>query len=138
MKLEGKVTIHRIHSNKVDEDWIEITAEDNKSQVECIRIKIDLKTFANIITGHSYQPCEIEFNDSGKVGKTIEFKEMEIWVPMYTCVEKEKIKEFLKIYEKDGWIPTLNDAANWQRTVKNEKHLNQEGRIQKVGFVRLV
>jgi len=71
-KLEGKISIGRITSNIRTEDYVSITVTDKNSGCEAISATMELKQFAQAITGLGHVDCTFEFNDSGMIGKTRE------------------------------------------------------------------
>lgn len=129
-KLKAQLSISRTTSNKGD-DCIEISVVDENSHREAVKLKLSMKTFAYAITGQSFLKCEMEFNDSGIIGKTREHKIEKVPLSKpYKYNDKEEAKKAFAPFEVDGWRGSIDDYYNHHNRI-GTTHVN-------VGFVRYV
>lgn len=126
--IKGTVYIGRMNCSHED-DYIVIELRDEQAHVIAAKAKIDLASFAKALTSQASE-CNIEFNDSGLVGKTREHKieAVEVPGPVYGIPDAE-LKKHLAPFEVDGWIGRIADLKN-----PNRRH---DGKND-VGFERWV
>lgn len=104
-KTKGKITISRTASNTCD-DYISITITDDKSSKRVLEAKLDLRSFANCITGFAAQHCDLTVYDVfDKVGKTIETDFIEFPMPEDFQHDKEVAKVQAEKHCPEGWVP---------------------------------
>lgn len=71
MKIDGKVTIHRIHGGR---ECIEIEFTDAQSGVKFANAELSLEKFADALTGRGMVECTIDVRGLEKVGKVMHVK----------------------------------------------------------------
>ena len=128
-KLKGKITISKIRCFD-ENNFISIKIHDVKSSCEAIEAKLTLENFAQAITGHGYIDCDLEFNDSGVIGKIRETKHELIPRITFASPSDYYIKDYIKELEIDGWKARKEDITNPHNWVDDDK--------VKVLFVRYV
>jgi hypothetical protein len=113
---KGKITISRVSCNQREEDYVRIVVEDELSSVTFLEVDMDLKSFANCITGFSYQPVEFGVRGFDRIGKKLESKTEH--VPLSWNPTEEEIEQALSAFEVDGWIGRRSDCKNSRRRVQ--------------------
>lgn len=116
--LKGKLTITRVDGN-VNESRMCIRVEDVLSGCEAVEVTCGIEAFAFALTAMASQPCDVEFNDSGVIGKKRETKEEVVHVPAHDYRGRDAAyAEALKPFEVDGWVARGGDLGNGHRRVK--------------------
>lgn len=105
-----------------------ITITDESSHVRFMDVKVDMKTFANILTGLAYQSCEFELRSPDIVGMVRENKIVPMPIPKYDAND-DAIEAMFVPFEVDGWIGNRPDITNHHRHFNNKVN---------VGFHRFV
>jgi len=130
--MKGKITISRVQCSHED-DYVGIQITDEISGTRFVQIKLDLKAFANAITGFAMQSCEFETNKLERIGTKREHKVEFVPRPKLQQEAKAAKKELdiiLSHLEVDGWEATRGDAYNHHRWSGDE--------MVSVGFIRYV
>ena len=138
--LDGQLAISKI-SQSNGEKYISIEVKDNKSRSVAIRVRCDLLSFAEAITGLGYVDCKAELNDSEIIGKEHQIKDEIVTFPChsYQCKNKESwlliVEGALAPYETDGWKGRVEGADNQHRWIG--KNL-EKGFTARITFERYV
>lgn len=120
---KAKLTISRTTCNTED-DYISIEVRDNLSSIVFFEAKIDLKSFAQCITGLSQQPIEFGIRGFENIGRKLETKSEEVQIPDNSMLfmEHSSIKEAVAVYEIDGWKGRWADCFNHHNHLGNNKY----------------
>ena len=103
------------------ERFIQMRLEDEGSRCVVIDIRMTMEDFGNAITGLGNTPCKFQLLGVKQVGKRVEHKAVEVFVPDGTSdTRSERIRVAVVAYEKDGWRGDDNDAQNWHRAARSE------------------
>lgn len=146
-KLKGTITITRRDSSR-DAPRFTITVRDELSSCYAIEVEMTAADFAMALSS-CLSPCEFEFNDSGVIGMTREWKTLEIPdIPdeetrnleydLMVPGDREKklialAHKHLAPYEVDGWTGRTSDLFNSHNWVRGSKP-----RLTRVNFERYV
>lgn len=120
---KGKLTISRPQRSD-GKATVEINLVDASSTCEAVSIIVHVDVFAEALMGMGYQPCEYEFNDSGVIGKTREWKTEKVTVPECSWEPKKFepiIRKAFEPFEVDGWKGRIEDARNHHKLVGRNK-----------------
>jgi len=102
MKIDGKITIHRIHSGR---ECIEIEFVDVQSGTKFALAELSLEAFADAITGRGMVECTIDVCGLERVGKVMHVKSIKF--PLLDLAPDKKVaacKEVARICP-EGWVP---------------------------------
>ncbi len=137
-KLKGKITISRPTSTHRD-PYVSITVIDAESGTEAVEVQMDLASFAEALTGMGRTECEFSWNDSGRIGKIREIKQVPVFVPDGPWDDRrDDAARALAVHEVDGWHGSVSDATNHHRSMQREASGGKQGSWQSVGFERWV
>ena len=104
MKGNIGITISRIHSSHVEDDFISIEMEDKISHVRFLKLKMALADFSKAITGLSSQEATAEFSHLEHIGKQKIREERETLCPIVSH-DKIYLEKWLeKNRQEEGWI----------------------------------
>ena len=132
MILKGEITISRVSSNKED-DYVSISVIDAEASVEIVNVKLSLAEYANVLTNHAHRPCEVDWNDTGTVGKVREWKEVLVPYDIACFRDKGKAAAAFAPFSIDGWRGRESDYFNSHRDL-----LKDGKRYRRVIFERFV
>ena len=97
--LEGQVTISRDNQNIVC-----IEVKDTLSRITFVKLKLTLEEYAKVITGLSYQDCQMEVKGLEYVGKEKITEARSVYYPDFDG-KKAKMQNFLEQQHiDDGWL----------------------------------
>jgi hypothetical protein len=126
---DGKITISRTMNNRDDENCISIEFLDSSSRLRIATISMNLREFAECLTGLAYQDCKFEVHASAMeylgmvpIHKTIVVipsKELrDAYGNSYKNPSKQEdiAREILAQYEVDGWTGYTGDLFNNHRS----------------------
>ena len=108
-RINGKITITRTSNH-----LIEIMIIDDEAGVKAFEIKVAYEEFAKALTNLAEQPCLVEFNDSGKVGKK---REVKTEVCRGLVYNSGNVFNFVS-HEVHGWIPDMESANDWRNIIR--------------------
>lgn len=127
----GTISLSFWTSNKPPYKGVSIRIEDAVSGTEIVDVNMTLLTFAEMISGSSMRPVDVEFHGAPAFGKMRETKTEVVFIPDGEWKDREaRAKKALKAFEVDGWSGNLSDALNHHRSKGQGK--------QEVGFTRFV
>jgi hypothetical protein len=129
-KLQGRISCSR---NNHDEIHIEL--EDVLSGCIVVEAKLDLETFAKLVTGQGFLPCEFKYFEA-PIGMKREGKYELVPVPPSAYMfEKNPLvyTQWLAPFMDGGWKPYVPDLFNHHNTVTKDGQT-----YQRVGFSRHV
>jgi len=112
--MKGRISINKVTCQAPEKDYVIIELEDELSSVEFVQARMSLETFGRALFGLSSLPVEFELRGLDKVGKKLENKIEEVFIPCETelyATDKE-IRQAIKKYEVDGWIGRDENAKN--------------------------
>jgi hypothetical protein len=112
--------------NSSGEKWIVVEIGDESSGCYAVTVKVSLENFAEALMGRSEVDCEMNFNDSGVIGKLHQHKEEIVPVPEGFGYNQKKdkaaIAAVLAPFEVDGWKGRKEDLFNiTHRSAGNNK-----------------
>jgi len=119
VKLKATLTVSHVQCSH-GENYISISIRDESSHCNAVEVEMDFASFAKALTGHGYQPCMMDFNNSGVVGKVHEYKTENVtFKNPYFLREGPRLKAMmdkaLKSFEVDGWEANRDDLLNSHR-----------------------
>ena len=124
--LPARISISR-PSRGDGKQYIKIEILDDKSHCQAVEVQIGYAEFAQALTGLGHIECQMEFNDSGIIGKKREHKSMIVKIPSFLSSDKKYAKALravLEVYEEDGWRAYDSSAVNphnWTKTQEREE-----------------
>ena len=137
--MKGNITLSRPTGTGVD--YIEIEIEDNSSGIRFLSARIGYADFAKMLTGLGFIPCEFELRGLDNIGKTVERKTENVYIPLRTHplvmsdpARRERAEAAIAKYEIDGWTGRVSNALNHHRRISGDV----EGEWYKVAFFRFV
>jgi len=102
MNIKGQITISRPYGGS--DSYINITIEDDTSNIEFVDLEIGLKEFAEALTGMSNQKCDIELRGLENLGKKHEHDVIEFPMPEVEWGKRDSVAfEEAKKHVPDGW-----------------------------------
>jgi len=126
MKFKGAITISRPQGNNCD--YISISLVDEDSRIQFVDVEIKYSDFAQLITGLSYVPCEVECRGLENIGKKKVVKSFEFMISDNNdwSNQKEKAIELADKVCPEGWKISkyfgsqdsffTKDGQRWART----------------------
>ena len=118
IKLKGKITISSPQYGD-GRELVSIDVEDVNSHCQAINIEMSYENFTKAIIGRGHIDCDIEFNDTGIIGKTKEHQT--VMIPEMEGYGSHTDSEIAAHMLKDdavnelflaGWKPRYNDFRN--------------------------
>ena len=131
MKLKGKLSVSKVYGG--DAHVMRISLDDEVARCRAVEIEVGMLAFVEALTGSGYQPCDFDWNDSGRVGTIGENKEELVPVPDWQSRPDNWIDVALAPFRVDGWRERNGDIENHHR---HSRKGDQE--YQKVVFFRNV
>ena len=119
-ELKGKISISHVRSSH-NADHMRIELQDEKSGISFCLVKFDLLTFANLITGQGYMPCDITLHNLENVGKKCIHEERVI-EHHGSHGDKEAEAMTLAKHETNGWFARSGDLNNMHRSVGKDNY----------------
>lgn len=113
----------RFHIGRVfggnDEDCVRFIVTDELSSCQIIDVRMSQAVFAEALFSREVEGTAL-LNDSEKIGKKIEHKTELCPFPGYG-VTPEKLGEYVKEFEVDGWKAQMSDLTNYHRYEGKDK-----------------
>lgn len=115
IRTKGHITISRPSPG----DEVEITLHDRDAGCRAAVFTMSLSAFAEALTGRGHTEGVLEFNDSGKIGKIREYKQVHVELPGQSyATSKDDVRRAVAVHEVDGWVGRDRDAINGHNRVK--------------------
>jgi hypothetical protein len=137
-KLKGKITISRPRGSGDQMATIEII--DQLSGCVAVGVEMPLQEFADALMGAGHVECDIEFNDSGVVGKKREVKRETVYIRgnRQSKDRAANVAAAFGKFEVDGWEGRRDDVENFHRRVSGSPPPGMDGEFYNVTFIRFV
>lgn len=116
--LKGTLRLGITHSNKED-DFMTIEVVDELSGTQVLEVKVDLKTFAEVVFGQRFGKCEFELWPE-HCGKIAERKTEKVLLPKDHIYNKAALRAAVAALEIDGWMGSVRDAENHHNWCKKD------------------
>jgi hypothetical protein len=109
IESKGQVSISRGTSSQNEEGYISITIEDKPSRCRVLEVTLDLKTFAECVTGLGSRSCALKVqNVFDKIGRKMEHRTFEVEVPTTAYENRERVaSEIIERQCPEGWEPVF-------------------------------
>jgi hypothetical protein len=134
IRIPGAIQIGRLNSGP-----IRIVIEDTRAGVRVVEFTMSLEDFARAVTAQSVSDLDIEFNDSGLVGKKREHRVA--IVPLGDLPSWPDRKKWSKQYLADWLTSEGLDAQGWKGfadDLLNHHNIDHKANTARVGLTRWV
>ena len=143
--LKGKISINKV-GHLASQMYMKIALEDELSGVQVFEAKMQLRDFAQAITGLSHVDVKYELGNVELVGKMRMEKTILVKFPVqkHHMMSDEVIRVAISEYEVAGWVGCDADAKNYHNFVHSDKvpqavkDAHKDISVYRVGYHRYV